>query len=108
MHIPYNGWKHRSGGSVSIQAKAVTEAPMAGPGIAQLKSGIEVSMFWGLLGVILGAFCDKTKPHVRARITKSRFFFSSLLLFGSSRSFSKLALKKQSTIICFNLETLEF
>lgn len=34
----------------------------------RIASGLTMSMFWGLLGIILGAFWDKTKPHERAKI----------------------------------------
>ena len=34
----------------------------------RIASGFTMSMFWGLLGIILGAFWDKTKPHERAKI----------------------------------------
>jgi predicted cobalt transporter CbtA len=35
----------------------------------RIVSGFTISMFWGLLGFILGAFWDKTKPHENAKIT---------------------------------------
>ncbi|MGH9878950.1 MAG: CbtA family protein, partial [Nitrososphaerales archaeon] len=35
----------------------------------RIVTGVTISMFWGLLGLILGAFWDKTKPHETARIT---------------------------------------
>lgn len=35
----------------------------------RIASVFTMSMFWGLLGVILGAFWDRTKPHERAKIT---------------------------------------
>jgi predicted cobalt transporter CbtA len=31
-------------------------------------SGFTMSIFWGLLGIILGAFWDRTKPHETAKI----------------------------------------
>jgi predicted cobalt transporter CbtA len=34
----------------------------------RIASGFTMSIFWGLLGIILGAFWDKTKPHERAKI----------------------------------------
>lgn len=34
----------------------------------RIVSGFTVSVFWGLLGLILGALWDKTKPHETARI----------------------------------------
>ena len=34
----------------------------------RIASGFTMSMFWGLLGIILGTFWDKTKPHETARI----------------------------------------
>lgn len=34
----------------------------------RIASGLSMSIFWGLLGIILGAFWDKTKPHERAKI----------------------------------------
>jgi predicted cobalt transporter CbtA len=35
----------------------------------RIASVLTMSMFWGLLGVTLGAFWDKLKPHETARIT---------------------------------------
>jgi predicted cobalt transporter CbtA len=35
----------------------------------RIASVFTMSIFWGLLGVILGAFWDRTKPHERAKIT---------------------------------------
>lgn len=35
----------------------------------RIASGLTMSIFWGLLGIILGAFWDKTKPHETAKIT---------------------------------------
>ena len=35
----------------------------------RLVSGFTISMFWGVLALILGALWDKTKPHENARIT---------------------------------------
>jgi hypothetical protein len=35
----------------------------------RIVTGFTISVFWGLLGFILGAFWDKTKPHETARIT---------------------------------------
>ena len=35
----------------------------------RLMSGLTMSIFWGLLGIILGTFWDKLKPHESARIT---------------------------------------
>src|ERR687895_2680932 len=34
----------------------------------RIASGFTMSMFWALLGVILGAFWDRTKPHETAKI----------------------------------------
>jgi predicted cobalt transporter CbtA len=34
----------------------------------RIASGFTMSIFWGLLGVLLGAFWDKTKPHETAKI----------------------------------------
>jgi predicted cobalt transporter CbtA len=34
----------------------------------RIASGFTMSIFWGLLGIILGALWDKTKPHERAKI----------------------------------------
>jgi predicted cobalt transporter CbtA len=34
----------------------------------RVASGFTMSIFWGLLGIILGAFWDKTKPHETAKI----------------------------------------
>jgi predicted cobalt transporter CbtA len=34
----------------------------------RIASAFTMSLFWGLLGIILGAFWDKTKPHERAKI----------------------------------------
>jgi predicted cobalt transporter CbtA len=34
----------------------------------RIASAITMSVFWGLLGTILGAFWDKTKPHEKAKI----------------------------------------
>jgi predicted cobalt transporter CbtA len=34
----------------------------------RMASGFTMSIFWGLLGIILGAFWDKTKPHETAKI----------------------------------------
>lgn len=34
----------------------------------RIASGFTMSIFWGLLGIILGAFWDKTKPHEKAKI----------------------------------------
>lgn len=34
----------------------------------RIASGFTMSMFWGLLGIILGAFWDRTKPHETAKI----------------------------------------
>jgi predicted cobalt transporter CbtA len=34
----------------------------------RVASAITMSIFWGLLGMILGAFWDKTKPHETAKI----------------------------------------
>lgn len=34
----------------------------------RIVSGLTMSMFWGVLGVIFGAFWDKTKPHRAAEI----------------------------------------
>ena len=35
----------------------------------RIVTGITIGMFWGLLGLILGALWDKTKPHESARLT---------------------------------------
>jgi predicted cobalt transporter CbtA len=35
----------------------------------RITSAITISLFWGLLGVIFGAFWDKLKPHESARIS---------------------------------------
>jgi predicted cobalt transporter CbtA len=35
----------------------------------RIASGFTMSVFWGLLGIILGAFWDKLKPHESARIS---------------------------------------
>jgi predicted cobalt transporter CbtA len=34
----------------------------------RVASAITMSVFWGLLGIILGAFWDKTQPHEKAKI----------------------------------------
>ncbi len=34
----------------------------------RIASGFTMSIFWGLLGVILGAFWDKTKPHEKMKV----------------------------------------
>lgn len=34
----------------------------------RIASGFTMSIFWGLLGIILGAFWDKTKPPEKAKI----------------------------------------
>ncbi len=34
----------------------------------RIASAFTMSVFWGLLGLILGALWDKTKPHETARI----------------------------------------
>jgi hypothetical protein len=34
----------------------------------RVASGFTMSIFWSLLGIILGAFWDKTKPHEKAKI----------------------------------------
>ncbi|MDQ3851369.1 MAG: CbtA family protein [Thermoproteota archaeon] len=34
----------------------------------RIASGFTMTVFWGLLGIILGAFWDKTKPHEKAKI----------------------------------------
>jgi hypothetical protein len=33
----------------------------------RIASGLTMSMFWGLLGIILGAFWDKTKLHEKVK-----------------------------------------
>jgi predicted cobalt transporter CbtA len=43
-------------------------APMDLVTAFRIASGFTMSMFWGLLGIILGAFWDKTKPHERVKI----------------------------------------
>jgi predicted cobalt transporter CbtA len=35
----------------------------------RLASGFTMSVFWGLLGIILGTFWDKLKPHETAKVT---------------------------------------
>lgn len=35
----------------------------------RLASGFTMSVFWGLLGIIFGAFWDKLKPHETAKLT---------------------------------------
>lgn len=35
----------------------------------RIVSGITMGIFWGLLGIILGAFWDRTKPHETAQIS---------------------------------------
>jgi predicted cobalt transporter CbtA len=35
----------------------------------RIVSTLTVSMFWGLLGITLGAFWDRLKPHETARIS---------------------------------------
>jgi hypothetical protein len=37
----------------------------------RLASGFTMSIFWGLLGIILGAFLEKLKPHETAKVTIS-------------------------------------
>jgi predicted cobalt transporter CbtA len=34
----------------------------------RIASGLTMSIFWGLLGLILGAFWDKSRPHEKAKI----------------------------------------
>jgi hypothetical protein len=34
----------------------------------RIASGLTMSIFWGLLGIILGAFWDKTKPHEKMKV----------------------------------------
>jgi predicted cobalt transporter CbtA len=34
----------------------------------RIASGFTLSIFWGLLGIILGAFWDKTKPHEKTKV----------------------------------------
>ncbi|MDP9015318.1 MAG: CbtA family protein [Thermoproteota archaeon] len=43
-------------------------APMDLVTAFRIASGFTMSIFWGLLAVILGAFWDKTKPHEKAKI----------------------------------------
>jgi predicted cobalt transporter CbtA len=43
-------------------------APMDLVTAFRIASGFTMSIFWGLLGIILGSFWDKTKPHERAKI----------------------------------------
>jgi predicted cobalt transporter CbtA len=43
-------------------------APMDLVKAFRIASGFTMTMFWGLLGIILGTFWDKTKPHERAKI----------------------------------------
>ncbi len=33
----------------------------------RIASGFTMSIFWGLLGIILGAFWDKTKPYEKSK-----------------------------------------
>jgi len=35
----------------------------------RIASAITMSMFWGLLGLMLGAFWDRLKPHETAKIS---------------------------------------
>jgi predicted cobalt transporter CbtA len=44
-------------------------APMDLVSSFRIASGFTMSIFWGLLGIILGAFWDKLKPHESARIS---------------------------------------
>ena len=37
----------------------------------RIVSGFTIGIFWGLLGIILGAFWDKTKPHEKTKIALS-------------------------------------
>ena len=46
--------------AINVQMDLVTGFRIAG--------AITISVFWGLLGVILGAFWDKTKPNEKAKI----------------------------------------
>jgi predicted cobalt transporter CbtA len=34
----------------------------------RIASGLTMSIFWGLLGLVLGAFWDKSRPHEKAKI----------------------------------------
>jgi predicted cobalt transporter CbtA len=34
----------------------------------RIASGFTMSIFWGLLGIIHGAFWDKTKPHEKTKV----------------------------------------
>ena len=34
----------------------------------RVAGAITMSIFWGLLGIILGAFWDKTKPHEKMEV----------------------------------------
>ncbi len=43
-------------------------APMDLVTTFRIASGFTISIFWGLLGMILGAFWDKTKPHEKSKI----------------------------------------
>lgn len=43
-------------------------APMDLVSVFRIASGFTMSIFWGLLGIILGAFWDKTKPHETAKV----------------------------------------
>ena len=43
-------------------------APMDLVIVFRIASGLTMSAFWGLLGLILGALWDKTRPHETARI----------------------------------------
>ncbi|MDQ3968018.1 MAG: CbtA family protein [Thermoproteota archaeon] len=43
-------------------------APMDLVTAFRVASGFTMSIFWGLIGMILGAFWDKTKPHEKAKM----------------------------------------
>ena len=43
-------------------------APMELVAGFRIASGLTMSIFWGLLGIILGAFWDKTKPHEKMKV----------------------------------------
>lgn len=34
----------------------------------RVATGLTLSIFWSLLGMILGAFWDKTKPHEKMKV----------------------------------------
>jgi predicted cobalt transporter CbtA len=54
--------------AIPANPDAIT-APMDLVTSFRLLSGFTISMFWAVLGIILGALWDKTRPHEQARIT---------------------------------------